>query len=184
MFRRRKSIKREEIYITEIVEKLPENVKLHFKSQAMWRYENAELYRQKHYRYRHFQIFLSFLIVALGALQTGLEILPGKFFGIIVSIGGGVSAFLYSLTSFHQYRENWKRYRISLEEMESLARNYLSRNFPFNTGDDAKNEKKFMYELNAIITSELSKWERMCSSESENGPIGINPSTEKESEAE
>ena len=168
MSKRRKWIKEEEGYLISIAKELTSNAQLHFWASSFWHLQRSEECRNKFYKYRHVQLYINFLLVVIGSfLQIPFFQSWSGYFGIVIAAAGGLSALIQAIISLHQYYENWKRNRMTLENLKSLARMYLSGCEPFDLPDETANEKLFLSELDSILKSEVNKWEQMRQSKYE-----------------
>ena len=127
----------------------------HFSAAVQWRQKQAELYRRRYYLLQWINALLGVAIVIISSFQVGV-------ISKSITIIGSVSTLVSFALSLHKYYDSWKRYRSSLEDIKSLTRIFLSKNKPFDESDDKVNEKRYILELDKIISAETSGWKEMC----------------------
>ena len=155
---RKELIKEEYEYLGSMEEQLPdEKTKKEFHKAIEWSYHRSESYRTMDYVFNWLQIIITFVISALGAVQT----LQGDYLGVAIIIIGLISPVLTGIKARCKSFENWKRYRDELEELKSLTRRYLYETEPFKSGDADGNKKQYLLSLDIIITKETSGWQTM-----------------------
>jgi len=155
---RKKLVIEESNYLKTLENKLLDvDIKTEFSKAAEWSYYRSESYRTLEYWLHWGQIGISFVISALGAIET----LQGNWLGIVIIIISLISPVLTGIKSKHKSLENWRRYRDELEDLKSLTRKYLYEIEPFKPNDSASNKKLYLLLLDNIITKETSGWQTM-----------------------